>query len=78
MKLKDKLPLCEGEFNTASQIILEKNFRSRKGVTECVNYIFSKLMTKEVGEIKYDEKEYLYCGASYPETDETEVEPSKG
>ena len=74
MNLKDNLPLCEGDFNSASQIILEKNFRSRKGVTECVNYIFSKLMTKEVGEIKYDENEYLYCGASYPETTETEVE----
>ena len=64
MNLKEKLPLCEGEFNTASQIILEKNFRSRQAITECVNYIFSKLMTKEVGEIKYDENEYLYCGAS--------------
>ena len=74
MNLKDRLPLCEGDFNTASQIILEKNFRSRKAITECVNYIFSKLMTKEVGEIKYDENEYLYCGASYPETNETEVE----
>ena len=73
MKLKDKLPLCEDKFSGASQIILEKNFRSRKGVTECVNYIFSKLMTKEVGEIKYDEKEYLYCGASYPETSYGEV-----
>lgn len=74
MKLKNKLPLCEDEFNTASQIILEKNFRSRKGVTECVNYIFSKLMTKEVGEIKYNENEYLYCGASYPEITEPEAE----
>ena len=74
MKLKEKLPLCENEFSKASQIVLEKNFRSRRGVTECVNYIFSKLMTKEVGEIKYNENEYLYCGATYPEINEPETE----
>lgn len=67
MSLKDKLPLYDGEINKPTQIILEQNFRSRKGVTECVNFIFSQLMTKGCGDIKYDENEYLYPGAKYPE-----------
>lgn len=40
-------------------IILEKNFRSSKVILDFVNYIFSKLMTKTVGEIDYNEKEAL-------------------
>lgn len=48
-----------------SQIILENNFRSRKGVTEAVNYIFEKIMSNEVGEIDYNEREFLRFSASY-------------
>ena len=74
MKLKDALPLSEEEFNKPAQIILEKNFRSRECVTECVNYIFSKLMTKDIGEIKYNENEYLYYGGTYKDEKKAEAE----
>ena len=74
MNLKNSLPVSEKEITGPSQIILEKNFRSRKGVTECVNYIFSKLMTQKIGDINYDENEYLYCGASYCESEIPETE----
>lgn len=74
MKLKDSLPINNDTKNGPSQIILEQNFRSRKGVTDCVNFIFQKLMTKEVGEVKYNENEFLYCGAKYEEMKQPSTE----
>ncbi len=74
MSLKDKLPLFDGAINKPTQIILEQNFRSRKGVTECVNFIFSQIMTKACGDIRYDENEYLYHGAKYPEIKDAQSE----
>lgn len=62
---KDKYP---------AKIILEKNFRSRKTVTDGVNFAFEHLMSKEVGDMEYNEDEMLVSGASYPETDEAGVE----
>lgn len=57
-----------------AKIILEKNFRSRKTVTDGVNFAFEHLMSKEVGDMEYNEDEKLVSGASYPETDEPGVE----
>lgn len=48
-----------------SKIILGKNFRSRKGVTDCVNFMFSSLMSKKCGDIEYNEDERLNFGAEY-------------
>ncbi len=75
IKLKDDLNDYDGT-NKPSKIILEKNFRSREGITKTVNFIFSRLMTRAVGEIDYNEDEYLYYGADYyPEknTPDTEI-----
>lgn len=58
---------CDSE---NQKIILGKNFRSRFQVLESVNYIFRKLMRKELGNIAYDEKAALYPGAVYPEGEE--------
>ena len=74
MDLKAQLPVYDGTFNKPTQIILEKNFRSRNDITQCVNFIFSQLMSKEIGDIKYDENEYLHCGAEYPESSGEKVE----
>ncbi len=52
-------------------ISLDKNFRSRKEITDFVNFTFCQLMSEGAGEIEYDEKETLKAGANYPETDET-------
>lgn len=49
------------------RIDLSKNFRSRGEVVDAVNDIFSRIMSKEVGGIAYDEAAALYAGASYPE-----------
>lgn len=48
-----------------SKIILDKNFRSRDGICSYVNFIFSNLMTERVGELDYNEDEYLNNGALY-------------
>lgn len=53
----------------SSKIILDKNFRSRKGICSYVNYVFSNLMSERVGELDYNEEEYLNCGADYNDTD---------
>lgn len=50
------------------RIVLDKNFRSRKGICEYTNFVFSNLMTTQVGELEYNEEEYLNNGAEYEET----------
>lgn len=49
-----------------AKIFLSRNFRSRKEVTDAVNYFFSHLMTPRLGESRYDENEALVPGAQYP------------
>lgn len=50
-----------------AKIILDKNFRSRLGIIEACNFIFSTLMSKTVGGIEYNEEERLSYGAPYTE-----------
>ncbi len=64
MGLRRNLPEYDGGLHP-SQITLDCNFRSRKGIDEAVNYIFSTLMSNSVGEITYDEKETLKFGAEW-------------
>lgn len=44
---------------------LAKNFRSRPEIVNGVNYIFRQIMTENVGEMIYDHKAELICGADY-------------
>lgn len=53
-----------------SKINLDKNFRSRVQVTEFINYIFSKIMTFDIGEIDYDESQKLICAGSFLDSDD--------
>jgi ATP-dependent helicase/nuclease subunit A len=55
------------------KIMLYKNFRSRKEVVDCANYIFENIMSKNIGEIEYSEKERLNLGASFKECEEENV-----
>ncbi len=59
----------EGDSVFPAKIFLDKNFRSAKGVTEAVNFFFTKLMSESVGDIVYDETETLKYGANYEESD---------
>lgn len=62
----------EGE---ARKVLLSRNFRSRKEVLGAANFVFSNIMSRQMGEMNYGEEEKLYFGAEYylPRTDcETE------
>ena len=49
------------------RIDLHRNFRSRREVVDFCNDIFYKIMSPDLGKVRYDEEAALYCGASYPE-----------
>jgi ATP-dependent helicase/nuclease subunit A len=48
-------------------INLLKNFRSRREIINFINFLFSKIMSKEVGEVEYNNEQKLIYGAEYPE-----------
>ena len=52
-----------------AKILLQNNFRSRKGVTDAVNFLFSQLMSEQAGEIVYDEGEALWPSAHFESPD---------
>ncbi|MDR1914583.1 MAG: helicase-exonuclease AddAB subunit AddA [Clostridiales bacterium] len=47
------------------RIDLSRNFRSRPEIIDAVNFLFKRLMDKEIGEIDYDDRAALYPGAEY-------------
>lgn len=49
------------------RIVLSRNFRSRRGIVDAVNFVFRQLMTPDVGEMSYDAGAELIYGANYPE-----------
>lgn len=57
-----------------ANIYLGRNFRSRRGITDWVNFVFSQIMTNETCNIDYAQKEMLVCGAPYPEKSGSDVE----
>ncbi len=72
---KNTLPLYKkDEDNYPSKVILEKNFRSRREVTDFVNFTFSLLMSEEIGDIAYNHEEYLVPEAPYDKAESPCVE----
>ncbi len=65
----NEFPYYDGK-KKRSKIILGHNFRSRKGILDCVNFIFYHIMSPECGEINYNEDEWLnYPEGATPESD---------
>lgn len=63
---KDKyLPYDKAGTGSRYKINLDTNFRSRQGICDYVNFVFSHIMSREVGEVSYDENERLNCGCKY-------------
>ncbi len=60
----------EQDNSDGMKIKLFKNFRSRKNILDITNIIFENIMSKELGDINYDENEYLNLGANYEEPPE--------
>ena len=57
-----------------ARLSLDVNFRSRYQVTQAVNYIFTGIMSRALGEIDYDTRESLKAGAVYPDSDAMQPE----
>ena len=69
----DKYVLAEDEESACKEdtkIQLFNNFRSRKNVLDFTNIIFENIMSKKLGDIDYNEKEYLNLGANFEECKE--------
>lgn len=52
------------------KIQLFKNFRSRKNVLDFTNLIFENIMSGNLGDIEYNQEEYLNLGADYKEIEQ--------
>ena len=73
MNLRKNLPDYDGGIHP-SQITLDRNFRSQLGITQVTNHLFKLLMSEDVGEIDYGEKEKLVYGADYKDKPTPDVE----
>lgn len=60
--------------DTAIRIDLSKNFRSRKGVLDFVNLVFSRIMSRQFCDIDYDEHANLISGFDYQSSNAPAVE----
>ena len=75
LRRKQKYQLFNSEKeNYPAKIILDKNFRSRKGILGATNFIFSQLMSSSIGEIEYNQEEKLTFGAAYEDQINSDVE----
>ncbi len=50
------------------EIMLEKNYRSRREIIDFTNFIFGKLMNEKIGEVEYSGGELLSYGAPYDDS----------
>jgi len=55
------------EITEGMKIQLFKNFRSRQNVLDLTNLIFENIMSYKLGNICYNENEFLNYGANYPD-----------
>ena len=57
------------------KILLSRNFRSRQEILDAANFIFSNILSVEMGEMEYGEDESLHFGAAYyPPRDDCDTE----
>ncbi len=56
------------------RIDLSRNFRSRSEILEGINFIFKNIMSKEIGEIDYNEEACLYKGIDFEPIEEPHIE----
>ena len=64
----DRWPLLDGAADGQSaRILLRENFRSRREIIDAVNAVFSRCMSRRLGDLDYDGEAALICGADYYE-----------
>lgn len=71
-KKENSVPYAPGAINKPCKIILSRNFRSKKGVLDFINFTFKNLMTKQLGGINYNFEEELNYGANYESSEDLE------
>ncbi len=62
------------EDNYPAKISLDRNFRSRKGIVDSINFFFDYLMTKKLGDVDYKDGEQLVFAADYSESDNADTQ----
>ena len=62
-------PLAQAGEHESAKLLLSRNFRSRKEVLEATNFIFTNVLSEEMGELDYGEDEMLRPGANYVRSD---------
>ncbi|MGI5970446.1 MAG: helicase-exonuclease AddAB subunit AddA [Oscillospiraceae bacterium] len=64
----------EAGVNEPKKVVLAENFRSRPEIAEAVNFVFSRIMSTELGEMDYGKDEYLIADGSFPVSADKNVE----
>lgn len=59
--------------NYPGKIILDKNFRSRLEILDCINFIFHQIMSKDIGDMEYTNEEELHLGANYEDIKDNRI-----
>ncbi len=72
-KIDDYISYEDNQNGVGKKIILGKNFRSRKGICDFVNSVFSLLMNRKDSRIKYSRDDELVFGANFPEKPTNDV-----
>jgi ATP-dependent helicase/nuclease subunit A len=70
----EKYKTYQKDGEQCQRIDLHRNFRSRKEVVDFSNDVFAKIMKPDLGDVDYDERAALYCGAVYPKAGEMKAE----
>jgi ATP-dependent helicase/nuclease subunit A len=74
LNLRERFPINDREQeNFPACVVLDRNFRSRSGVTGTVNFVFRQLMSRQTGELDYTGQEELVPAAVYPPSDAPEA-----
>lgn len=67
-------PYDQAKEGESRKILLSQNFRSRPEVLDAANFLFSNIMSEQMGEMNYTPKEALYPGGNFPEGNGYETE----
>ena len=72
---RDNSPLYkEGVEVDRAKVVLDKNYRSRKGICDFSNYLFGIIMQKDTSGMDYTDDDFMNSQAKYCESDEKSVE----
>ena len=63
-----------GSGTAGQRVLLRENFRSRAAVLAACNGVFSRIMSRELGGVRYDGQAQLIPGADYPRAGEVRPE----